>query len=672
MVDPKPAQAAGDAAGGCASAVDRRLARLVAGWRGIVDNRAATSPGPELERLRSIVEQLAVSRGRTRPMAATDGGASELWTTVFGLTDLDVDVLINAAAPDLDPGFGLACAALQGSFDSQRTTVATAFELAGCDPRSPAHRARLSPRSPLRRFGLLVVDGGGTFFTRTLRVPDRVVAHLLGDPTVSPDVARLVTAPVPVDGPGAAAIASALQGGAPLVYVRSPPGTAGLSVAAAAIRRLNVPWLAVDLHYRARSAPLPALLADAIREAALLGRALLLAGIDDLVESDPALLADVADAPVPVVAVGVRRWDASWLHWLPVLVDAEPITTEQRRTLWLQAAAHQLPDGIDLHTDIADLCALSLTPDEIGQATGNAAATAADRQPTVADLRAAARRVGSASVGGAHVREAAATFADIVLPATAAAALREFVSWARHRDAVLGNQRLAGKGRHGRGLVALFTGSPGTGKTLAAQVVATELGLDLLAVDLSAVVDKYIGETEKNIERIFDRAENLNCVLLFDEADALFGARSEVRDARDRYANQEIAYLLQRLENFDGIAILATNLRGNIDAAFTRRMHFVIQFLDPTADNRRQLWQSHLPATDDLDPTDPIDCDLLGDALELTGCDIRNIVMAAAFDAAIHNQTLGHRHIITAIGREFRKLARIIPTAAASQIGLST
>ena len=159
-----------------------------------------------------------------------------------------------------------------------------------------------------------------------------------------------------------------------------------------------------------------------------------------------------------------------------------------------------------------------------------------------------------------------------MLPDHVSRPLHRFVSWAAHRDEVLADGRLVDVGGKGTGIAALFSGSPGTGKTLAAHVVAAELGLDLFRVDLASIVDKYIGETEKNLERVFHEAESLNVLLFFDEADALFGKRSDVKDAHDRYANQEVAYLLQRMESFDGVTVLATNLRGNLDPAFSRRM----------------------------------------------------------------------------------------------------
>ena len=184
-------------------------------------------------------------------------------------------------------------------------------------------------------------------------------------------------------------------------------------------------------------------------------------------------------------------------------------------------------------------------------------------------------------------------------------------------------------------MAVLFTGPPGTGKTLAAQAVATELGVELLTVDLSAVVDKYIGETEKNLERVFRSAEILNCVLFFDEADALFGSRTQVTDARDKYANQETAWLLQRIETFDGLAILATNLRANLDRAFTRRLNFVVPFDAPGPDLRRLLWRRFLADVTAVDPEDPLDIEQLAAHAEITGGEIRNIVLSAVHDVLL-------------------------------------
>jgi SpoVK/Ycf46/Vps4 family AAA+-type ATPase len=216
-----------------------------------------------------------------------------------------------------------------------------------------------------------------------------------------------------------------------------------------------------------------------------------------------------------------------------------------------------------------------------------------------------------------------------------------------------------GAGR-GRGVTCLFAGPSGVGKTLSAEVLAHELGVDLYTIDLSQVVDKYIGETEKNLERIFTEAEGVNGVLFFDEADALFGKRSDVQSAHDRHANVEVAYLLQRMERFDGVAVLATNLRGNLDEAFTRRIDVIVQFTEPDVDERLRLWQLHLPPT--LPVADDLDLPLLAKALDITGGVIRNVTLAAAYMAAAEQRPLSMADLVTATRREYRKVGRLVPS----------
>ncbi|HEY1177396.1 MAG TPA: ATP-binding protein, partial [Phytomonospora sp.] len=210
------------------------------------------------------------------------------------------------------------------------------------------------------------------------------------------------------------------------------------------------------------------------------------------------------------------------------------------------------------------------------------AARCDDTSVDIAHLRYVARGQNAAGLERLARRvEPTVDWRDLVLPENVLAGLRELAARARHRDTVLGEWRMRPGGGRGRGVTGLFAGDSGTGKTMSAEVIATGLGLDLYTVNLATVVDKYIGETEKNLERIFTEAAGVNGVLLFDEADAIFGKRSEVRDAHDRYANVESAYLLQRMETFDGLAILATNLRANLDEAFTRRLDIVVDFPVP-------------------------------------------------------------------------------------------
>jgi len=209
----------------------------------------------------------------------------------------------------------------------------------------------------------------------------------------------------------------------------------------------------------------------------------------------------------------------------------------------------------------------------------------------------------------------------------------------------------------------LFAGPPGTGKTLAAEVMAHALGAHLLVVDISRVVSKWIGETEKNLAEVFDTAERVQAVLLFDEADALFGKRTEVSDAHDRYANLETAYLLARLERFDGLAILSTNLRQNIDAAFIRRLEFVVEFDEPGAEQREELWRCHLPANAPIAPD--VRLSTLASLYPVVGAVIRNAAVAAAFRAASDGTAIGLSHFVQAVRREYQKAGRPFPGAPA-------
>ena len=250
---------------------------------------------------------------------------------------------------------------------------------------------------------------------------------------------------------------------------------------------------------------------------------------------------------------------------------------------------------------------------------------------------------------------------DLVLPEDAVAQLREVCQQFTHRQQVFDDWGFGRKLSSGKGINVLFAGSPGTGKTMAAEVVANALALDLYKIDLAGVVSKYIGETEKNLEQIFNAASTANAILLFDEADALFGRRSEVKDARDRYANLEISYLLQKMEQYEGIAILATNLRENLDDAFVRRLAFIIHFPFPDEVYRRRIWASMWPSTTPL--AGDVDLAALAKDLKLSGGHIRNVGLAAAFLAAADGGVVTMQHIRQASQREYQKLGKALATA---------
>jgi SpoVK/Ycf46/Vps4 family AAA+-type ATPase len=588
----------------------------------------------------------------------------------FGLTDLDCELLVAAAAPELDVRFGALYALLLGA-DRMLPTAGLALELCGHGSLSASARTRLGPAAPLRRHGLLSVDGDGPLLLRSLRVPERVVRHLLRDSSADPDVTALVVEVPSRCDDAAELLAAALRAGVGVGHVRSRPGTAGVSSAQGAFRLLDVAALVVDLSRRRGSEDPAHLVTLAIREAGLCGQGLVLSGADEALLADRTVLCEVEAAPMPVVVVDDLAWPSSWLREAPVTVAATELSAPERALLW----------GAALGDDTAEqdrvgwqnLVGLRMTPPDIVMAAQTALLDAeAEGVPlAVRHLRQAAQQQRNAVLETAAVRKVPrATLAELVVPEGTRQAIEELVSWARNREALLDTGHLAGRGSKGRGVTAMFTGAPGTGKTLAAEAVAGELGLELCTVDLSLVVDKYIGETEKHLERVITEAENLNVVLFFDEADALFGARGSVTDARDRYANQEVSYLLQRIERFEGLAVLATNLRGNLDPAFTRRLHHIVNFPDPDAPTRRLLWEAHLREVAGQDPADLVDVEWLADNVELAGGDIRNIVMAAAFAAAGEHDggaslaaPVGMRHVLTAVRREYSKLARRVPQA---------
>jgi SpoVK/Ycf46/Vps4 family AAA+-type ATPase len=252
--------------------------------------------------------------------------------------------------------------------------------------------------------------------------------------------------------------------------------------------------------------------------------------------------------------------------------------------------------------------------------------------------------------------ETKATWDDIVLPEEETNLLRQMAAQVRHRSKVYDEWGFRDRMNRGLGVNALFAGESGTGKTMAAEVIANELRLNLYRIDLSAVVSKYIGETEKNLRRLFDAAEDGGAILFFDEADALFGKRSEVKDSHDRYANIEVNYLLQRIETYRGLAILATNLKGSMDSAFMRRLRFILNFPFPSLESRKQMWQKVFPPQT---PIAELDYDHLG-RLNLTGGSIHTTAINAAFMAARQEEGVGMATVLAAAKSEFRKLERSI------------
>ncbi len=584
----------------------------------------------------------------------------------------DVNLVLIAIAPDLDLRFERLYGYLNDDVTRRRATVALALELAGESPWTVSARRRLSPDGPLVSCGLLEVEEPDRpALSRSLHVPDRVVGHLLGA-----EVSALATAGA-LSYPAATwsdslcdSLGRTIEGGVEMVYLRDRPGASVTTLAAGAFKAAGKSTVAIDLANIDPVRDAANLMSLARREAVLTDAGLVVGPLDVIAELGNAAvrsyvsrivgvgLSPGAKAVVPVVFYGRRAWDPSWADRVPVVADvkAAPAAT---RSAWWQKALGDSEVDMSSAADVASQFVLSA--EQVARAVLAARNQAfLDGSPVGVDhVLQGARSQNSAGLERLARRIVPGVgWDDLVLAPSTADSLRDLSARARRRSVVLDEWGMRPGGGRGRGITALFAGDSGTGKTMSAEVVAGELGLDLYAVNLATVVDKYVGETEKNLERIFSEADGVNAVLLFDEADAIFGKRSEVRDANDRYANIEVAYLLQRMETFDGIAILATNLRANVDDAFARRLDLVVDFPKPDVEQRRALWERCLapgvPRDDDLD------LDFCAKSFELSGGNIRSIATAAAYSAADSGRAVSMDDLVRAIQLEYRKLGRLV------------
>ncbi|MGP3967243.1 ATP-binding protein [Streptomyces sp. 6N223] len=675
MTRPEPAHA------DPAAALLARLARLRELVALLVDDRSADDPtaGDPLRGLylsEDVVRHLLRPAGPGTPPPAPPARGpgvppadDRLGTLAarLGLTEVDTALLLIALAPDLDRSFEPLYGYLNDDVSRRRATVGLALELCGLPGHHAAGRARFHPAAPLAALGLLAVEEPERpFLSRSLRVPDRLVAHLLGDDT--PDASltgHLGPPPGPVgpyaDGdaePPALArrLAARLARGPAFVYLREHREGDGLACVAAALH--HAPAEIEALCYTGPADRVP----DVLREARLGGRVVVVPGLPE--EPAELLRALTGQTEVSVLLTDPRPYDPQWCRRAPLVLPA----LRQRGGPGGAAAAWSAALGLEPGEEPGFDLAATVAPYHLGGDHVVRAARAArelagfDGTPlTAAHLRRAARQQ-SASGLERHARQIrpAVDWSDLVLTDEPLSRLRELALRARHRDRVLGDWRLSAGGGRGRGVLGLFAGESGTGKTLAAEVVAAELGLDLYVVQLSSIVDKYVGETEKNLELVFTEADRTDAVLLFDEADAVFGKRSEVKGSHDRYANMESSYLLQRLESFDGIALLTTNLRANIDEAFTRRLDLVIDFPFPDPAQRLALWRhglTHVPSADGID-LGPLAADF-----ELAGGSIRSAVVTAAYLAAGRGEptTVTGADLLEGARREYRKAGRLVP-----------
>ncbi len=596
------------------------------------------------------------------------GGPSRLQSLAqrAGLSGLDVELLLVALMPDLDSRFERLYGYLNDDVTRRRATIGLGLELCGASAWSGEARSRVGSDAPLIRAGLVVVEEPDRpFLTRSLRVPDRVAAHLLGDDRPDPLVTPLIqAASMPPNRDVAAALGAVLAQGVHLVYLRERPGGSSPAVAAAGLAVAGLGVLPVELDHLNPAAELETVVTAIGREALLAAAGVVAGPIEAILDRAPASVRAFANLPGPVLLHGRASWEPAWSRAVPLVVDTLAGSSAERRRDWETSLGDDAPGALG-EADVVTQFLFS--GEQVARAVEAARLQArlTGTDVTLDHLLAGARAQNGAGLERLARRvQPSVGWADLVLAPTTAEALEELAGRARHRELVLDRWRMRPGGGRGRGITVLFAGDSGTGKTMSAEVVAGDLGLDLYTVNLATVVDKYVGETEKNLERIFAEADGVNAVLLFDEADALFGKRSEVRDANDRYANIEVGYLLQRMETFDGLAILATNLRANVDDAFVRRLDMIIEFPSPDAPLRRALWDRCLAPGVPRGPD--LDLDFCAQAFELSGGNIRSIALTAAYLAADSGRPVAMVDLIRAVHREYRKLGRMV---VASEFG---
>jgi hypothetical protein len=642
------------------------------------DLRVAETRRTDLELLDARVETAALTAQAIEGAMGTDlpGPALRVLSELAGLSDFEERVLLMAAAPSFDGAFAPAYAEVHADARLDHATLHLVLALYA-DPDERLLRAdALMPSRALRRLRLVDVSAEPVtgLMLRALAVDERVVDYLRGYNRMAADLEPYLVAVEASDSSSTGAVPAGSvadlaatvtafvqrdQGRWPTLDLVGAPDAGATEAVALACRRLGLHLHAV------RTAALAAL--DTRRRAeivALLGREALLGNLALVVDattvergSEAASVVDelISNVGAPLFVLSTEPWPSKAAP-LDVVPVQRPTRTEQG-SLWRTALARH-PNTVNGEVD-AIVQQFDLGPAAISEIVAGAARRTESPISGDALWDACRDRAGSGLDELARRIEPAYDWQDIVVPDDVIGQLRELADQVEQRSRVYERWGFGTKLGRGRGITALFAGPSGTGKTMASEILARHLRLDLQRIDLAGVVSKYIGETEKNLRRVFDAAEASGAILLFDEADALFGTRTEVRDSHDRYANLEINYLLQRMEDYSGLAILATNRRAALDTAFLRRLRFVIEFPFPGPDERRRIWESVFPPAAALDD---IDHGALS-RLELSGGNIRTIALNAAFLAAADDDPIGMSHLMRAAAREYAKLGQPVSSA---------
>jgi AAA+ superfamily predicted ATPase len=638
------------------------------------------SPVPDLE---SALQAAAVNL--SAPSALDQLGIT------FNLSSFERDILLLCVGMELDPNFEFLIANAQTNSKRAYPTFGLALSVL-----PNPHSLVLAPQTPLQHWQLIEIGEGQALTQCPLRIDKRILSYLLGNPCVDEKLAGIIE-PMPVEAYSSTTLQPSHQrlvdelttlwsavdtSTPPIVQLCGDEVAAKHTIAATACLHLGCNLSVMDASGISSPNELNHLLQRWEREALLSNSALLL-DCDEVNSMDA-----VRENAISQLIKGInsRLIISSRSRQHPgqrplITLDVPKLTHSEQLEVWqkslgtaaveLNGQVEALVSQFNLSTPaIQAACAGAMSHLILQNSQTLSLDSAAGEESDKENLSEEAQTppLGKALWDICRVMarprlddlaqriNSTATWDDLVLPEQQRQILRDVTAHVRQRAKVYEGWGFAGKGGRGLGISALFAGSSGTGKTMAAEVMANELKLDLYRIDLSAVVSKYIGETEKNLRRIFDAAEAGGAILLFDEADALFGKRTEVKDSHDRHANVEVSYLLQRMEAYQGLAILTTNLKDSLDKAFLRRIRFVIKFPFPDAKQRAEIWQRIFPSQT---PTEDLEVSLLG-KLSVAGGNIRNIALNAAFVAADAGEPVMMKHILAAAKSEYVKLEQAL------------
>jgi hypothetical protein len=619
------------------------------------------SLGLHLDRIRGLLEMAATSETAS-DLTSPEKNAREPGTALndlcllFDLSDFERDILLLCAGVELDSRIAELCAQLGGSPGRPMVNLQLA-----CAVLPNPHWTAILPTSPLRRWHLVELDGRGlqTLLVRTgMRLNERVLHYLAGinylDESLKPLLreCRPPVALLPSHRSASDRIAAHLVEGHSRIAMltggdtRSRRGVAATACAKVGARLFEI--VAADIPQDSIDRETLARLWE--REARLSPVALIIE-CDYGQQQQSMSFADLLSTNV-IVSSRDPQIQRTGSHKSLMWIELSKPTAGERREWWRSSLGENAQAPIDSLNALA--AQFQISPGDIEAAIASASS------PEPEALWESCRLQARASMDELAQRiESVATWDDLVLPPAQIALLQQIGAHMRARLTVYETWGFGSKSARGLGISALFTGPSGTGKTMAAEVLANELKLDVYRVDLSQVVSKYIGETEKNLRRVFDAAEHGGVILLFDEADALFGKRSEVKDSHDRYANIEVSYLLQQMEAYRGLAILTTNQRSALDAAFLRRLRFIVEFPFPDASRRAEIWRRVFPAAT---PCASLDIVKLA-RLSVAGGNIRNIALNAAFLAADNNEPVSMSQILRAARAEYAKLEKSLTDA---------